>query len=114
MTCVDALGKRLAQRFDRVAQMEGSKRGRDLKRTFSNSIDGVAPCAFGQRESLAALLGRRYGQRRTHHEERETNLVQMNLHWQSSILASVFDGAKLHFPYSNHCLSILICIKGPL
>jgi hypothetical protein len=38
----------------------------------------------------------------------------MNLHWRTSIFASAFDGAKLHFHYSNHGLSILICIKGSL
>src|SRR5258708_14707784 len=76
MTGVNALGERLAQGFDGVAQMQGSEWWRDLERTLSNPIDGVAPRAIGQRESLAALLGRRRGERRRYQHQRDERLAQ--------------------------------------
>ncbi len=92
MTRLDAFGQSLAKGFDRVAQMQGSERGRDLERTLGHAIDGVAPRAIGQRECLAALLSRRRRQHRTHHNKRETNLINMNLHWR--LFASDCDSAK--------------------
>jgi hypothetical protein len=47
MTGLDAFGKSLAKGLHRVAQMQGSKRGRDLERALSRSIDGVAPHVIG-------------------------------------------------------------------
>src|SRR5260370_41791486 len=91
VTGFDAFGQSLAESLHRVAKVQGSEWWRDLEWTLSNPIDGVAARAIGERERLAALLGRRHGQRRTHHEERKTNLVQMNLH--------------LAEPQSSHLLS---------
>ena len=82
MAGLDAFGESLAETFDWVAQMQGSEWWRDLERALSHSIDRVAPRAISLRERLAALLGRRHGQRRTYHEKRKTNLVNMNLHWR--------------------------------
>jgi hypothetical protein len=46
MTGFDAFGESLGKRFDGVAQMQGSKRRRDLERAFCHAIDGVTPRAI--------------------------------------------------------------------
>jgi len=89
VTGFDAFGQSLAECFDRVTQMQGSEWWRDLERTLSHLIDGMAPRAIVERKRFAALFGRRHGQRRTYHEERKTNLAQMNLHRRASIFASL-------------------------
>jgi hypothetical protein len=55
--------------------VQGSEWRRDLERTFSHSIDGVAAGAIIQRERLAALFRGRRGQcrrRQQQRNERET------------------------------------------
>ena len=60
----DALGQGLGEGFDRVALVQRAERWRDLERAWSHPVDGMAARAIGERESLAALLGRRGGQGR--------------------------------------------------
>jgi hypothetical protein len=60
--------------------MQGSEWRRDPERTLGHRVNGMASGAIGESERLAALLGRGRCHRRTHHEERKTNLIQTNLH----------------------------------
>ncbi len=47
MAGFDAFGESFAEGFDRVAQMQGAERWRDLERAVRHSIDGVTPRAIG-------------------------------------------------------------------
>ena len=46
MAGFDAFGQSLAKGLNRVAQMQGSERRRDLERALGYPIDGVAPRAI--------------------------------------------------------------------
>jgi hypothetical protein len=57
MTGVDALGKRLAKGFDRIASMQRPEGWRCAERTLACLIDRMAPRAMRSRIGMAALLG---------------------------------------------------------
>lgn len=76
MTGLNAFGLCLAEGLYPVTQMQRSKRGRDLERALSRSVDRAAPRATGQRESLAALLDRRGGKRWRDQYQRDERSAQ--------------------------------------
>lgn len=85
MTGHNAFGESLREGFDGVAQMQRSKRRRDLERTLSDLINGVAARAIVERERLAALFSRRGGQSR----------CNQNLEWRgfgAGQVAALWDG----------------------
>jgi len=55
----DAFGQRLLQHFDRIAQVQGPERRRDLQGAFTEFVDRMTPCAVGARDREAPLHARR-------------------------------------------------------
>ncbi len=76
MAGIDALRERFAERFDGVAQMQGSEWRRGLEPAICHPVDRMAPRTMGKRIRLAALFRRRGSQGRCQGKQRNEALAK--------------------------------------